>query len=210
MVSPNENNRRTEAFRAIVATMPDPGTNTLVVTHKPHILRPVRQGLDEVKEGGIDLQTRWARHVRVDCTGADWPVVRREEVRPSRRGAKAKRSRLRARPRGVNGPGNAAMTQQDNKAREFFLGFIKIHILHHAAEEAVSRRIVRSGARKRPCLARDAAGAEARRGDAHEHRAPRGARTRASRTHGRRGLAHGGPVSTGMSGSWPHSNQPGS
>jgi len=38
VVSPNENNRRTEAFRAIVATMPDPGTNTLVVTHKPHIL----------------------------------------------------------------------------------------------------------------------------------------------------------------------------
>jgi DNA-binding PadR family transcriptional regulator len=29
------------------------------------------------------------------------------------------------------------MTQQHNMAREFFLGFIKIHILHHAAEEAV-------------------------------------------------------------------------
>lgn len=29
------------------------------------------------------------------------------------------------------------MTQLDNMAREFFLGFIKIHILHHAAEEAV-------------------------------------------------------------------------
>ena len=28
--------------------------------------------------------------------------------------------------------------------------------------------------------------------------------------HGRRGLGHGGPVSTGMAGSWPHSNQPGS
>ncbi len=29
------------------------------------------------------------------------------------------------------------MTQPHNMAREFFLGFIKIHILHHAAEEAV-------------------------------------------------------------------------
>ena len=27
---------------------------------------------------------------------------------------------------------------------------------------------------------------------------------------GRRGLGHGGPVSTGMAGSWAHSNQPGS
>lgn len=42
-----------------------------------------------------------------------------------------------ARLRGVDGPGKAAMTQQDNMAREFFLGFIKIHILHHAAEAAV-------------------------------------------------------------------------
>jgi len=33
VVSPNENNRRTQAFRAIVASVPDPGTNTLVVTH---------------------------------------------------------------------------------------------------------------------------------------------------------------------------------
>ena len=32
------------------------------------------------------------------------------------------------------------MTQQHNMAREFFLGFIKIHILHHAAEEAVHER----------------------------------------------------------------------
>ena len=38
VVSPNENNRRARAFRAIVATSPDPGTNTLVVTHKPNIL----------------------------------------------------------------------------------------------------------------------------------------------------------------------------
>src|SRR6058998_3846199 len=35
VVSPNENNRRAQAFRAIVAAPPSAGTNTLVVTHKP-------------------------------------------------------------------------------------------------------------------------------------------------------------------------------
>ena len=38
VVTPDENNRRTQALRALVATAPDPGTNTLVVTHKPNIL----------------------------------------------------------------------------------------------------------------------------------------------------------------------------
>jgi hypothetical protein len=38
----------------------------------------------------------------------------------------------------------------------------------------------------------------------------RSASSRESRLVGRLGLGHGGPVSTGMAGSWPHSNQPGS
>ena len=38
VVPPDENNRRKQALRALVATAPDPGTNTLVVTHKPNIL----------------------------------------------------------------------------------------------------------------------------------------------------------------------------
>ena len=38
MVSPDENNRRTRALRALVGAAPDPSTNTLVVTHKPSIL----------------------------------------------------------------------------------------------------------------------------------------------------------------------------
>jgi len=41
-----------------------------------------------------------------------------------------------ARPRAVDGPGKAAV-HRDAMARGFFLGFIKIHILHHAAEEPV-------------------------------------------------------------------------
>ena len=41
-----------------------------------------------------------------------------------------------ARPRALDGPATAAV-RRDAMARGFFLGFIKIHILHHAAEEAV-------------------------------------------------------------------------
>ena len=38
----------------------------------------------------------------------------------------------------------------------------------------------------------------------------RRANSRESDSLERRGLGHGGPVSTGMAGSWPHSSQPGS
>jgi phosphohistidine phosphatase SixA len=38
VVSPNENNRRMPALRALVARAPEPGTNTLIVTHQPNIL----------------------------------------------------------------------------------------------------------------------------------------------------------------------------
>ncbi len=55
VVSPNENNRRAQAFRAIVATVPDPGTNTLVVTHKPNILDVFGKDWFEVKEGEASI-----------------------------------------------------------------------------------------------------------------------------------------------------------
>ena len=55
MVSPNENNRRTQALRALVATPPDPGTNTLVVTHKPNILDAFGKDWFEVKEGEASI-----------------------------------------------------------------------------------------------------------------------------------------------------------
>ena len=55
VVSPNENNRRAQAFRAIVASVPDPGTNTLVVTHKPNILDVFGKDWFEVKEGEASI-----------------------------------------------------------------------------------------------------------------------------------------------------------
>ena len=55
VVSPNENNRRTQALRTLVGTAPDPGTNTLVVTHKPNILDTFGKDWFEVKEGEASI-----------------------------------------------------------------------------------------------------------------------------------------------------------
>jgi len=55
VVSPNENNRRTQALRTIVGTPPDPGTNTLVVTHRPNILDAFGKDWFEVKEGEASI-----------------------------------------------------------------------------------------------------------------------------------------------------------
>lgn len=55
VVSPNENNRRTQALRALVATPPEPGTNTLVVTHKPNILDAFGKDWFEIKEGEASI-----------------------------------------------------------------------------------------------------------------------------------------------------------
>src|SRR5436305_3100159 len=38
VVSPNENSRRAEAFRKMLGTAPKPGTNTILITHKPNII----------------------------------------------------------------------------------------------------------------------------------------------------------------------------
>ena len=55
VVTPNENNRRTQALRALVATAPDPGTNTLIVTHKSNILDAFGKDWFEIKEGEASI-----------------------------------------------------------------------------------------------------------------------------------------------------------
>jgi hypothetical protein len=54
-VSPNENTRRMQALRALVATAPDPGTNTLIVSHKPNILDAFGKDWFEIKEGEASI-----------------------------------------------------------------------------------------------------------------------------------------------------------
>jgi broad specificity phosphatase PhoE len=51
VVSPDENNRRAQALRALVGRMPDPGTNTLIVTHKPNIVDALGRDWFDVREG---------------------------------------------------------------------------------------------------------------------------------------------------------------
>ena len=55
VVSPNENNRRAQALRAMAATVPDPGTNTLIVTPKPNILDAFGRNWFDVKEGEASI-----------------------------------------------------------------------------------------------------------------------------------------------------------
>jgi phosphohistidine phosphatase SixA len=55
VVTPNENNRRTQTLRALAATAPDPGTNTLIVTHKPNILDAFGKDWFEIKEGEASI-----------------------------------------------------------------------------------------------------------------------------------------------------------
>jgi broad specificity phosphatase PhoE len=51
VVSPNENNRRLDAFRKLLGTAPIPGTNTILVTHKPNIVDALGRDWFDVKEG---------------------------------------------------------------------------------------------------------------------------------------------------------------
>jgi phosphohistidine phosphatase SixA len=51
VVSPNENTRRIEAFRKMLGTSPAPGTNTILITHKPNIVDGLGKDWFDVKEG---------------------------------------------------------------------------------------------------------------------------------------------------------------
>ena len=55
VVSPNENNRRVEAFRKLLATVPALGTNTILITHKPNIVDALGKDWFDVKEGEASL-----------------------------------------------------------------------------------------------------------------------------------------------------------
>jgi broad specificity phosphatase PhoE len=51
VVTPTENNRRAQALRKLAATVPPPGANIAVVTHKPNILDAFGKDWFEVREG---------------------------------------------------------------------------------------------------------------------------------------------------------------
>jgi len=55
VVSPNENNRRASALRTLAGTLPPPGTNIILVTHKPNILDAFGKDWFEVREGEASI-----------------------------------------------------------------------------------------------------------------------------------------------------------
>jgi broad specificity phosphatase PhoE len=55
VVTPNENNRRTQALRALLDAAPDPGTNTLIVTHRPNILDALGRDWFDIREGEASI-----------------------------------------------------------------------------------------------------------------------------------------------------------
>jgi phosphohistidine phosphatase SixA len=55
VVSPNENNRRALALRALAGTQPPQGTNVILVTHKPNILDAFGKDWFDVREGEASI-----------------------------------------------------------------------------------------------------------------------------------------------------------
>ena len=51
VVTPIENDRRAAAFRTMASTSPQPGTNTIIVSHKPNILDAFGKDWFDVREG---------------------------------------------------------------------------------------------------------------------------------------------------------------
>jgi broad specificity phosphatase PhoE len=55
VVTPVENNRRAQALRKIVATVPPAGSNVIVVTHRPNILDAFGKDWFDVREGEASI-----------------------------------------------------------------------------------------------------------------------------------------------------------
>jgi broad specificity phosphatase PhoE len=77
VVTPNENNRRADALRKLLATSPKPGTNTVLITHKPNILDALGKDWFDVKEGETSIfrpeNGRYALVARLQM--ADWSRI---------------------------------------------------------------------------------------------------------------------------------------
>jgi broad specificity phosphatase PhoE len=77
VVSPRENDRRAEAMRRLLGTAPKPGSNTLIVTHKPNILDALGKDWFDVKEGEASIfrpeNGKYVLVARVQMS--DWPRI---------------------------------------------------------------------------------------------------------------------------------------
>jgi len=55
VVTTDENNRRAAALKKMLATAPKPGTNTIIITHRPNILDALGKDWFDVKEGEASI-----------------------------------------------------------------------------------------------------------------------------------------------------------
>jgi phosphohistidine phosphatase SixA len=75
VVTTDENNRRAAALKKMLATAPKPGTNTIIITHRPNILDALGKDWFDVKEGEASIfhvengNARLVARVQMD----DWP-----------------------------------------------------------------------------------------------------------------------------------------
>ena len=77
VVTPDENNRRAEAFRKMLAQAPDTGKNNFLITHKPNIVDALGKDWFDVKEGEASIFKpeggKYRRVARVQME--DWPKL---------------------------------------------------------------------------------------------------------------------------------------
>jgi len=75
VVSPNENGRRAAALRTMLTTPPRPGTNTVIVTHKPNIIDALGKDWFDVAEGEASIfrPTNGSYVLVARVQMADWP-----------------------------------------------------------------------------------------------------------------------------------------
>jgi broad specificity phosphatase PhoE len=77
VVSPNENNRRMAAFHELLGTAPTPGTNTILITHKPNIIDALGRDWFDVKEGEASLfrPENGSYNLIARVQMEDWPIL---------------------------------------------------------------------------------------------------------------------------------------
>ena len=77
VISPDEEGRRAEALRAMLANPPKAGTNTVLVTHKPNLIEALGKDWWDAREGEASIfrpeNGKYVLVARVQM--ADWPRI---------------------------------------------------------------------------------------------------------------------------------------
>jgi phosphohistidine phosphatase SixA len=77
VVTPDENNRRAQALRRMLATVPNKGGNDILITHKPNIIDALGKDWFDVREGEASIFKPEGGEYRLIARlqMADWPKL---------------------------------------------------------------------------------------------------------------------------------------